>query len=510
MKPRGVILWAGLLFLLAPRVLIRADLPVATEQARLRPPDVVFGDNFGTAVSLRVDTIAVGCRYDAAVAKHDEGSVYVFVRDGVTWPQQAKLYSSDPIRGDLFGTSVALGDGFLAIGAPGRDGPGGINQGAVYIFEGEGATWQEAALLLAADPSPYDGFGTSVAVSGETLLIGAPSDDGPGGPDQGAVYVFVRTNSMWSQQSKLVASDAAAQDDFGRAIAMGDGIAVIGAPRVDGPSGSNQGAAYVFTRNNAVWSQTAKLAAADPGAGDQFGTAVAIDGGRIVIGAPLDDVAGAFNRGSAYLFERTGSGWIQREKFTASDGAAADNFGSAVAINGAALVVGAPGRDRGTVSNAGAAYVRTLSAGGWSEQLLLLALTAWPNGLIGQVAAMDGTAIVLGTFGDAMIDGSNAAFVYGFECLTAGDCVNLGACSCDRCVGNVCQHSGVDFGDVDCSGQIEVADVLCVLAGYSDPLQCPEGNLAPDCGAEDPPLIELADVLAILEAYSGHDPCCES
>jgi hypothetical protein len=510
MEPRAVAIRVGLLLLLVPGALSRAVPPVATEQARLRPQDVVFGDNFGTAVSLRGDTIAVGCRYDAAVAKHDEGSVYVFVRDGATWPQRAKLYSSDPIRGDLFGTSIALGDGFLAIGAPGRDGLGGINQGAVYIFEKGGAAWQETAVLFAADPSPYDSFGTTVAVSGETLLVGAPSDDGPAGPDQGAVYVFVRTGSSWSQQYKIVASDAAAQDDFGRAIAMSDGNAVIGAPRVDSPSGSNQGAAYVFSRSNSVWSQTVKLAAADPGAGDQFGAAVAIDLGRIVIGAPLDDIAGAFNRGSAYVFEGSGSSWVQRAKFTASDGAAADNFGSSVAIRGAALVVGAPGRDRGTVANAGAAYVRTLSAGGWSEQLLLLALIAWPDGLVGQVAAMDDTTIVLGTFGDAVIDGSNAAFVYRFECLSPGDCANLGACSCDQCVGNVCQHTGAGYGDVDCSGQIEIADVLCVLAGYSDPLQCPEGNLAPDCGAEDPPLIELADVLAILEAYAGHDPCCGS
>ena len=167
-------------------------------------------------------------------------------------------------------------------------------------------------------------------------------DDGAAGVDQGSAYVFVRSGGVWSQQQKLLASDAAAGDLFGVSVAISGETVVVGAPFDDGAAGFDQGSAYVFVRSGGVWSQQQKLEASDAAAGDMFGSSVAISGETVVVGAPLDDGAAGTDQGSAYVFVRSGGVWSQQQKLEASDAAAVDCFGFSVAISGETVVVGAP------------------------------------------------------------------------------------------------------------------------------------------------------------------------
>ena len=186
------------------------------------------------------------------------------------------------------------------VGAASGDGAAGINQGSAYVFVRSGGVWNLQQKLLAADAAAGDVFGDSVAISGETVVVGAKFDDNAAGIDQGSAYVFVRSAGVWSQQQKLLASDAASFDLFGYSVAISGETVVVGAPQ-GGTDGLRQGAAYVFVRSGAAWSEQQKLLAADAASGDDFGDSVALSGETVVVGAATDDVE-VLDQGSAYVF----------------------------------------------------------------------------------------------------------------------------------------------------------------------------------------------------------------
>ena len=330
---------------------------ISAEQAKLTASDGDAYDYFGCSVSLSSDgNVAVIGAYGV----EDRGSAYVFTRTGSSWTQQAKLTASDRAANDYFGWSVTVsGDGSTAvIGARGDD----DISGSAYIFVREGSSWTQQAKLTASDGESNDRFGCSVAVSsdGNTAVIGAHldnDDDREYDHDSGSAYVFTRSESSWTQRAKLKASDGANGDNFGCSVAVsGDGsTVVIGANRDD----SDRGSVYVFTRAGSSWTQQAKLTASDGAVYDQFGNSIAIsgDGNSVVIGAYADSDRGNFS-GSVYVFVRSGSSWTQQAKVRASDGAFADFFGYSVAVSsdGSTAVIGAnQDGDRG--SNSGSAYV---------------------------------------------------------------------------------------------------------------------------------------------------------
>ena len=214
----------------------------------------------------------------------------------------------------------------------------------------------EVAKLVAADGATNDFFGFSVALSGNTAVIGALRDDNDvNGVDSGSAYMFTRSGITWRQQAKLTAADGAANDTFGGNVAISGDTAVIGAAR-DDDTGDNSGAAYVFIRSGTTWSQQAKLTAADGAANDRFGTRVALSGNTTVIGAILDDDKGN-DSGTAYVFARSGTAWSQQAKLTATDGAADDVFGWSVALSGDTVVIGAPTSIFVLPGGTGSAYV---------------------------------------------------------------------------------------------------------------------------------------------------------
>ena len=216
-----------------------------------------------------------------------------------------------------------------------------------------GAAWQEGPKFLASDGRAFDFFGVSVSISGSTAIVGACGDDDMG-YESGSAYIFKDTGSGWTRVAKLAASDGAAMDDFGWSVSISGGIAIVGA-RFDDDRGSDAGAAYIFQDTGSGWAEVAKFTASDGAADNLFGSSGSISGGTVIVGTCMGYAEG-MNAGAAYIFEDTGSGWAQVAKLTAGDGAKQDYFGSSVSISGGTVIVGA-GCDDNRGSNSGSAYV---------------------------------------------------------------------------------------------------------------------------------------------------------
>ena len=222
----------------------------------------------------------------------------MYVRSNGVWSEQQKLTASDAVSGDVFGISVSIDGDTAVIGAWGDD-DNGSNSGSAYVYVRSNGVWTEQQKLTASDGATGDRFGYSVSIDGDTAVIGARYDD-DNGSNSGSAYVYVRTNGVWSELQKLTASDGAGDDQFGYSVSIDGDTAVIGA-RYDDDNGSNSGSAYVYVRSNGVWSELQKLTASDGAAEDQFGYSVSIDGDTAVIGAYADDSSS----GSAYVFPLT-------------------------------------------------------------------------------------------------------------------------------------------------------------------------------------------------------------
>jgi hypothetical protein len=289
---------------------------------------------FGASVALSGDTAVVG-GFDGFLYTN---SAFVFVRSGTTWSLEAELIPNDSARD--FAHSVALSGDTAIIGAPGTGRPEGNRFGAAYVFSRSGTTWTQTAKLTASDGMQGDKFGFSVALSEDTAIFGAVEDFPHAGP--GSAYVFVGSGANWSQQAKLLPSNGEAYDWFGGSVALSGDTALVGS-KLDWSPKKNSGSAHVFVRSGTTWSQQAKLTASDALENDWFGTSVALsgDGHTALVGA---EKAKLLN--SAYLFRRTGTTWSQDARLTASDGVGGDGsrFGWSVSMSqdGSRAVVGAP------------------------------------------------------------------------------------------------------------------------------------------------------------------------
>ncbi len=412
---------------------------VWTQQAYLKASNTGANDWFGWRVALSGDTAVVtayqeasnatgvnapvtggsGTQADNSIA--GAGAVYVFVRNGTNWTQQAYLKASNATSNDLFGWSAAISGDTIVVGAIQDDSnASGVNgdeadnsmsnAGSAFIFTRSGTTWTQQAYLKASNPAAMDTFGHSVACSGDTVVVGASFEDsgatGVNGnqadgssANSGAAYVFVRSGTTWWQQAYLKASNTGADDRFGDNMALdGDTLVVSGFQEdsnatginaaVSGGSGTqadnsslNSGAVYVFTRSGGGWSQQAYVKASNTGSVDLFGSALSISGDLMLIGAYLEDSSASGiggnqalnnlnNAGAAYLFSRSGTTWTQRSYIKSSNPGNLDAFGLAVALSGDTAVISAlleDSNDTGVGGNqadnsatdAGAAYIFT-------------------------------------------------------------------------------------------------------------------------------------------------------
>ncbi|MGH9162683.1 MAG: choice-of-anchor D domain-containing protein, partial [Vicinamibacteraceae bacterium] len=371
------------------------------QRAKLVASDGATGDEFGRSVAISGDTAVVGARANVG-GLDGAGAVYVFSRTGDTWSERQKLTASDGARLDLFGVSVAVDGDSAVVGANQVDVEGNIDQGAAYVFARSGDTWSEEAKLTASDGASGDQFGISVSVSRDRVLVGAQAADVDANSDQGAAYVFVRGAGVWSEQAKLTAADGAPADRFAVSVALDGDTALAGADLADVNGDFNRGAAYVFTRSGDTWRQQAKLTAEDGAAVHWLGNAVDLAGETALVGAP-----GAT---AAYVFTRNGDVWTEQQKLTAAGGAAAlDTFGASVALDGATALVGARAAEVGGNAAQGAVYVFTRSGDVWSEQQQLTASDGATFDLFGLSVALDGVTAMVGASGNFF---QGAAYVF--------------------------------------------------------------------------------------------------
>jgi hypothetical protein len=340
--------------------------------------DGAAGDRFGTSVALDGEMALVGANRANVSGNTNQGATYVFTRSGANWSQQQKLVATDGAADDQFGRSVALDGETALVGAWAANIGGNINQGAAYVFTRSGANWSQQQKLVAADGAASDLFGISVALDGETALVGAYMANVGGNSSQGTAYVFTRSGANWSQQQKLVAADGAAGDQFGVSVALDGQTALVGAHLANMGGNTEQGAAYVFTQSGTDWSQQQKLVAADGAAGDLFGISVALDGETVLVGAILANVGGNTEQGAAYVFTRSGANWSQQQKLVAADGAAGDRFGYSVALDGETALIGAYEANVGGSTAAGKFYTTTRGPVPWPVTGSNVAATAPP------------------------------------------------------------------------------------------------------------------------------------
>ncbi len=329
---------------------------------KVTPDDAGERDSFGVSVAVSGDVAVVGANFDDDGGT-DSGSAYVFEFDGRTWVQVAKLRSSDLMAYDNFGISVGIDGDVVVVGA---NLAGADNFGAAYVFVKPRKGWRnmtETAKLTASDAEAMDELGISVAVSGDVVVVGTQFETS-GGPGAGAVYAFERPERGWTdmtETAKLTASDAAEQDRFGYSVSVGGPVVVVGAWG-DDDRGDTTGSIYVFEKPSSGWAnatETAKLHASDPAAGDHLGWSVAISGDIVVAGAPANLFDGV-GSGAAYVFRRPAGGWAaatEEVKLTQSDGVDDDELGYGVGVDDALAVIGARRRHTGGCDQAGAAYV---------------------------------------------------------------------------------------------------------------------------------------------------------
>jgi hypothetical protein len=265
--------------------------------AKLTANDAAADDQFGHAVAISGDKAIIGAFTDDDRGSQS-GSAYVFSYNGTIWNQQQKLTASDAAAFDYFGMAVAIFGDTAVIGAYGDD-DNGAGSGSAYIFSYSGTSWIQQQKLIANDAATGDHFGYAVAVSGGTIVIGAYGD-AVAGNQSGSAYVFDHVSTTWNQQQKLTANDATADGYFGYAVAVSDDTILIGA-RFAADSGIQSGSAYLFILSDNTWSQYQKLIASDAETDDNFGRAVTISEDTILIGAPFDDDNGSAS-GSAYSF----------------------------------------------------------------------------------------------------------------------------------------------------------------------------------------------------------------
>ena len=377
--------------------------PIVTSQ----PPELTVsngmpGDGFGSSASMNLTSALVGAPGRTVGANSGQGMAYVFAPVGTGWYQDGLAWSAaDGAASDTFGYAVAIGQDTALVGAPGKTVAGQAQRGAVYVFARTGSTWaQQGDALTVSDGAASDMLGASVALNGTWAIVGAPGKVVAGKAGQGAAYLFVQSGLAWAQfGGALEASDGVAADAFGSAVAVNGTTVIVGAPNKKVGPIAEQGAAYMFRKSGGAWIQEGgALTAADGGISDFFGRSVGLNATTAVIGAPGRSVTGKPGQGGIYTFTRSGVAWAQYgAAIVPGDGAANDGIGTSVAVSGAAAMVGAPGKMVNGQDKQGAAYIYVQQGDRWLQQGdAITGLAPAPEDGFGTAAAMSGKRAMLG------------------------------------------------------------------------------------------------------------------
>ncbi len=394
----------------------------ATELDRLFASDAASGDSHGYAVDVDGDRAVIGSRFDDDDG-NGSGAAYVYLRNTQTglWEVEKKLVMAAAAAGDNFGSSVAIDGDVIVVGAPQDDINMGSNlHGSAHVFTRSSGEWDTGVELLPQDTDNfYQNYGISVDIDNDTIVVGVAYDNDKG-TAAGSAYIFEFAIGIWQRTAKLLPPNTESNQNFGWSVAIDMDTIVIGAPHW---TGSGVGLAYVFTRANGWNDPLSTLPATDNLATDQFGWAVAVSGDIAVVGARMDDdVNNGTDSGSITVFEHSPGNWSNKGKFVASNGDQDDHFGADVATNGEAIIAGAL---KSGSFNRGSFYSFSSSGGDWSETEEI-----WPSASSADVStvqqfgasvALDRGSLIVGAPTSDIYNGSTfvyvtgAAFVYGLN-----------------------------------------------------------------------------------------------
>lgn len=379
--------------------------PLLGNEEKIISPDAAELNQFGRAIAVDGDTAVIGAfRGDGNVT--DSGAAYVYVLSVDSWVLQQKLMAPDGGLDDRFGRAVAISGDTVLVGAA-EDDDDGTDSGSAYVFTRSGETWSFQQRLTGADVAAEHFFGWAVALEGDTAMVGSIGDAG----FTGAVYVFTRSGMTWTEQDKLTADDGAAIDQLGVTLAM-DGDTLLATALFSDGAAVNTGAVYVFVLSEGDWVFEDKLFAFDGAENDWFGWSLSLSGESALIGAPDDDHSGLGSAGGAYSFDRSGGSWSAGAKLTAADPQESDRFGWAVAHAVNLALIGARGVDD-QAQGSGAVYAFNRPEGTWTEQQKLRPSVGVAFGDFGYSLAIAPDDAFVGAVGDdSQGPDTGAAFVY--------------------------------------------------------------------------------------------------
>ena len=396
--------------------------------------------------------------------------------------QIAKLTADDAAEGDYFGTSVSISGDTVLVGA--KWGGGTVEySGSAYVFREVGGAWQQTAELTAGDGAYGDRFGYSVSLDGDTALIGAYTSD-VRGTDSGSAYLFRYSGGAWQQIAELIGDDTRSENNFGATVSISGDTAAIGT----GVWGSAS-AVYIFRELQGIWSQVAKFEV-----GDGFGSSVEIRGDTVIVGAVNEGPAGA-----AYVFREVGGVWQQLARLIAGDAGEGDLFGLRVSIHGGTALVGATGRDDAG-ENSGAAYLFRETGGVWQELAKLTADDGVEGARFGGGVSLAGNTAAIGASLD-VIGGWHRGSVYVFR-ESGGVWQQIDKLTADDGV-------GYDYFGLGVKVQ---ADTVLVGSSFDDDAGSQSGSaylfkIAPSCPADfnGDGSVNTLDVLGFLNAWAAGD-----
>ncbi len=442
-----------------------------TQVQKLAASDGAADDSLGIQAAISGDRLMMASIFADVAGHNSQGAAYIWVRSGATWVQEAKLFANDGAANDQFSTDVALDGDTAVCGSPLSD-AAGADSGAVYVYVRSGSTWTLQQKIVPADAQAGDDFGVSLALQGDTLVIGADTDD-EAGMNSGSAYVFRRTGTTWNQVAKLIPNDGQNGDSAGRDVAI-DGNTVLVSAHADDDGGSNSGSFYAFVENGGTWTQQWKFHAPDPAPMDNFGRSVAIVGDTAVASAFLhDDVQ--TDAGAVYVFVRNGTTWALQQEIVPFDAAPGENFGKACTLAQDRLVVGGV-RDDDLGFDSGSVYIYARNGATWTFAQKLLAADGGPDDIFGSSVAVEGAVLFVGAAkDDAPANASGSGYVFELTdpgtVFCAGD-GSASACPCGNAgaSGHGCASSVASSGAVlIASGAASLAYDTLVLSGASMP-----------------------------------------
>jgi hypothetical protein len=431
------------------------------EDAKITASDSGGYDYFGKSVSISGD-VAIAGSYKDDDNGTNAGAAYIYRFDGDQWVEEAKLLASDGSNNDEFGTRVSIDGDIAIVGAP----KNGYHAGTAYVYRFNGTQWVEQAILQGSSKNTYGGFGFSVCVEGDKVIVGEYGFS----TFAGCAFVFRFNGKSWVEESKLVASDGLSVDELGWSVSISGDTAIVGAPYSDG-DGNWSGSAYLFRFNGNDWVEESKLTASDASSDDKFGNSVSISGDNVFVGSPYADNSDGMNSGAVYAYRYDGGSWVEQSKLFTSDGTADDSFGYHVSLSGINAVVGAyTDDDNGTDS--GSVQMYHFDGDSWIEGSKLLASDGTSENFFGYSVCISDTNVIVGSPQDS--NNYGAAYIYNLDQETGG---------CD--------------GDINGDSVVNVADLLVVIADW--------GSSTGD--ATDINQDGVVDVLDLLLLVAAWGPC---